>query len=115
MEASIALSHLKYRRTRNLNRYELKVGIFTKGETINNTKAHATNHYKSDSDIFKGFDDLMLNTIATHMNFKANITDPTDNQNFGYRLPNGTYIGALGTVTLAIIFVAQVQFVFEIF
>lgn len=91
-EASNVLSHLTYRRTKNMNGYELKVGYFKQ----NQTAARLTQTRSHYADVFKEFDKTMLNTIARDMNFKVEQIHPTDNKSYGYQLPNGTYVGALG-------------------
>ncbi|XP_024869798.1 uncharacterized protein LOC112453325 isoform X2 [Temnothorax curvispinosus] len=93
-EASSVLSHLIYRRTKNMNGYELKVGYFKQGHTLAEpTKVQSNTHYADY--VFKGFDEIVLNTIARDMNFKVEHIHPTDNKSYGYQLPNGTYVGAI--------------------
>lgn len=96
-EASNVLSHLTYRRTKNLNGYELKVGFFKRGQTLAEPIKVRSNTYYDYADVFKGFDEIMLNTIAQNMNFKMEHIHPTDNKSYGHQLPNGTYVGAIGT------------------
>lgn len=92
-EASNILSHLTYRRTKNMNGYELKVGYFKQNQTAAGlTQVRSSIHY---ADVFNKFDKTMLKTIARGMNFKVGQIYPTES--YGYRLPNGTYVGALGT------------------
>lgn len=95
-EASDILSHLTYRHTKNMNGYELKVGYFKRGQIriAEPIKVRSSTHYDY---AFKGFDETVLNMIAQNMNFKVEYIHPTDNKSFGYRLPNGTYVGAIGT------------------
>ncbi|XP_032683151.1 uncharacterized protein LOC116849771 isoform X2 [Odontomachus brunneus] len=50
------------------------------------------------SNIFKGFDETILDIIARQMNFTVKRIPPTDNKSFGYQLPNGTYVGAIGDI-----------------
>lgn len=100
-EASSLLSHLTYHRTNNMNGYELKTGLFSPDEVAKeHAKVGLSTHYNNTS-IFKeintGIDEIILNTIAQRMNFTARQVPPTDNQSFGYQLPNGTYVGAIGT------------------
>lgn len=95
-EASNVLSHLIYRRTKNLNEYELKVGYFNQGQTLAKPIKVQSNMYHEHADIFKGFDEIMLKTIAGNMNFKMEHVHPRDNKWYGYGLPNGTYVGAIG-------------------
>lgn len=98
-EASNILSHLTYRRTKDLNGYELKVGYFKRGQTLAEPiKVHSSTCYDY-ADVFKGFDEIVLNTIAQSMNFKMEHVHPTDNKSYGYQLPNGTYVGAIGILT----------------
>lgn len=47
-------------------------------------------------DIFKGFDETILDIVARKMNFTVKRVHPTDNKSFGYQLRNGTYVGAIG-------------------
>ncbi|TGZ54640.1 Glutamate receptor delta-2 subunit [Temnothorax longispinosus] len=99
-EASSVLSHLIYRRTKNMNGYELKVGYFKQGHTLAEpTKVQSNTHYADY--VFKGFDEIVLNTIARDMNFKVEHIHPTDNKSYGYQLPNGTYVGAIGKFYLS--------------
>lgn len=88
-----------YSWTRNLNGYELKVGIFDKSITTNvmNNSTMSTSMQYNFSNVFKGFDETILNIIARQMNFTVKRVHPTDNGSFGYQLANGTYIGAIGT------------------
>lgn len=96
-EASNVLSYLTYRRTKNMNGYELKVGYFKQGQTIAKpiTVQSSSTHYDY-ADVFKGFDEIMLNTIARDMNFQVEHIHPTDNKSYGHQLSNGTYVGAIG-------------------
>ncbi|XP_011860394.1 PREDICTED: uncharacterized protein LOC105557693 isoform X2 [Vollenhovia emeryi] len=108
-EASSVLSQLTSRRTNNLNGYELKVGYFMRGETLAEpTKDRSNQDYAG---IFKGFDELLLNTIARSMNFQVEHVHPSDNKSFGYRLPNGTYVGAI--VCLLSLLLLPLLFPFE--
>ncbi|XP_014489479.1 PREDICTED: uncharacterized protein LOC106752352 [Dinoponera quadriceps] len=95
-------SNLTYRCTRNLNGYELKVGIFEGNHSIANMMSSSVMQPVSMqydySNIFKGFDETILDIVARQMNFTAKRVHPTDNRSFGYQLPNGTYIGAIGDV-----------------
>lgn len=94
-EASDILSHLTYRHTKNMNGYELKVGYFKRGQTLAEPiKVRSSTYYDYASMVF---DETMLSMIAKDMNFKVEHIHPTDNKSFGYRLPNGTYVGAIGT------------------
>lgn len=80
-----------------MNGYELKVGYFKQGQTITEPiKVHSSTRYDY-AYVFKGFDEMMLNTIAQDMNFQVEHVHPTDDKSYGYRLPNGTYVGAIGT------------------
>lgn len=97
-EASNVLSHLIYRRTKNLNEYELKVGYFNQGQTLAKPIKVQSNMYHEHADIFKGFDEIMLKTIAGNMNFKMEHVHPRDNKWYGYGLPNGTYVGAIASL-----------------
>ncbi|XP_072757068.1 uncharacterized protein [Anoplolepis gracilipes] len=97
-EASKLLSHLTYARTNNMNGYELKTGIFSENQlTSEHVKMALSKHYK-DTYFFQGLDEIILETVAQHMNFTAIRMSPSDNQSFGHQLPNGTYVGAIGDV-----------------
>ena len=95
-EASKMLSHLTYRRTKNMNGYILKVGYFNQKEKsiIEPIKSQPIRRYIN---VFKEFDEKMLTTIAQDMNFQIEYVYPTDNKSFGSQLFNGTYVGAIGT------------------
>ncbi|EZA50867.1 hypothetical protein DMN91_011411 [Ooceraea biroi] len=95
-QASNILSHLTYYRTKNLNGYELKVGLFERSQSIKEITKDQPNIASYYSDIFKGFDETVLNTITEYMNFKVK---PIYSMNtFGYQLSNGTYVGAIGDI-----------------
>ncbi|KAL6259301.1 hypothetical protein P5V15_009219 [Pogonomyrmex californicus] len=94
-EASNVLSRLTYHRTKNMNGYELKVGYFKQGQTMAKPIISRSNLHYNYADVFKGFDEIMLNTIAQDMNFKVTHIHPTDNKSYGHQLPNGTYVGAI--------------------
>ncbi|EFN84854.1 hypothetical protein EAI_10312 [Harpegnathos saltator] len=91
-----------HRCTRDLNGYELKVGIFNGSQStarLMNTSITSANVQYNYFDIFKGFDETILDIIARRMNFTVKRVHPTDNKSFGYQLPNGTYIGAIEFTT----------------
>ncbi|KAG5345525.1 GRID2 protein, partial [Acromyrmex charruanus] len=95
-EASKMLLHLTYRRTKNMNEYVLKVGYFKpKEKSITEPIKNQSITRYSYAEIFKKFDEKMLNTIAQDMNFQIKYVYPTDNQWFGSQLFNGTYVGAI--------------------
>ncbi|XP_018374119.1 PREDICTED: uncharacterized protein LOC108768249 isoform X1 [Trachymyrmex cornetzi] len=98
-EASKMLSHLTYHRTKNMNGYALKVGYFKdKAKSIAKPiKGQSITRY-SYADVFKEFDEKMLNTIAQDMNFQIEYVYPADNKWFGSQLFNGTYVGAIGDI-----------------
>jgi len=96
-QASNILSHLTYHRTKNLNGYELKVGLFEQGQSIMEIMKVQPKVVSYYSDIFKGFDKIVLNTITKYMNFKVKQIYSMDDKLYGYQLPNGTYVGAIGT------------------
>jgi hypothetical protein len=95
-QVSNILSHLTYHRTKNLNGYELKVGLFEQDQSMMEMTKDQSK-VVSYSDIFKGFDEIVLSTITEYMNFKVKQIYSTDNKLYGYQLPNGTYVGAIGT------------------
>jgi len=63
-QVSNILSHLTYHRTKNLNGYELKVGLFEQSQSIMEMMK-VISYY---SDIFKEFDEIVLSTITEYMN-----------------------------------------------
>lgn len=74
-----------------MNGYELKTGLYSPDEVPKeHAKVGLSTHYNQ-------IDEIILDTIAQRMNFTARQVPPTDNQSFGYQLPNGTYVGAIGT------------------
>lgn len=95
-EVSSLLSHLSYYRTNNMNGYELKTGIFAEDELSEEEKRGLSTRYNNNH-AFKDIDNIILNTIAQHMNFTYRRLRPMDNKSFGYQLFNRTYVGALGT------------------
>lgn len=94
-EASNLLSHLSYYQTNNMNGYELKTGFFTEDDLSEEERMGLNKRYNNNH-IFKETDEIVLNTIAEHMNFTYRRMRPKDNKSFGYQLPNGTYVGAIG-------------------
>ncbi|KAL0108841.1 hypothetical protein PUN28_014155 [Cardiocondyla obscurior] len=97
-EASNVLSQLVHRRTKDMHGYELKVGYFNRNQTrAEPIRVRSSTRYNY-AEVFKGFDELMLKTIARNMNFQTELINPTDNESYGYQLANGTYIGAIGDV-----------------
>lgn len=100
-QVSNILSDLTYRRTENLNGYELKVGMLEKNQSVVRVKENPVgtrNALHGNANAFKDFDEIMLNTIARYMNFKVNRVYPMDDKTFGYQLSNGTYVGAIGII-----------------
>ncbi|XP_025157933.1 uncharacterized protein LOC105182887 isoform X2 [Harpegnathos saltator] len=71
-------------------------GILMNGTTRINRLASTFNPFVKIND--SGFDETILDIIARRMNFTVKRVHPTDNKSFGYQLPNGTYIGAIGDV-----------------
>lgn len=99
-QASNILSRLTYRRTKDLNGYELKVGLFEQNESaagVTNVQSNNASYYY---DIFTGFDEAILNMITERMNFQVKETYPTDDKSHGYQLSNGTYVGVIGIYNL---------------
>lgn len=98
------LSNLPYRRTRNLNGYEVKVGIFEQFvsniEILENSTKPFKDILKEYPELQKSFNSVALETMARYMNFKVKQIHPEANTSFGHQLPNGTYTGALGISTL---------------
>lgn len=79
-----------------MNGYELKTGFFSKDEDMSEEEKMGLSKRSNNNRSFKEIDQIILNTIAEHMNFTYRRMFPKDDKFFGYQLPNGTYVGAIG-------------------
>jgi len=66
-QVSNILSHLMYHRTKNLNGYELKVGLFEQSQSIMEMMKVQSKVVSYYSDIFKEFDEIVLSTITEYI------------------------------------------------
>ncbi|XP_017775179.1 PREDICTED: uncharacterized protein LOC108561656 [Nicrophorus vespilloides] len=83
----------------NLNGYPIAVSTFTRIPT-NMPYATANNGYDCSYGnlIFGGLDGCVMKYMSKILNFELNIVEPLDKEKFGYKAPNGTFLGSLGDI-----------------